>query len=692
MNKIEEMKKLVKELNTASDAYYNGKSELMTDAEYDSKIELLEQLEKITGIVLSDSPCHRIGFQTLQELPEVEHTHLMLSQKKIHSIDEIISFAGDKDIYLSLKMDGLSLALSFDENGVLNRAETRGNGVKGTNVLHHLQQFLNTPNRITKGNYEIDGEAIIKTDAFLKYNQPLIEKATKEGKAKGLSGAELDKYIKDNSFANARNLASGTLNSLDNKLTKERGLCFVAWNVISGSDLDSYSERMKEASSYGFEIAPCVQMKQPISKEELENTLEWFKQIAEENHYPYDGVVIAYDSISYGKSLGNRDTTPRHSVAYKYSDDTYPTKLKEVEFTLGKTGVLTPTAIFEPVIIDGTTVERASLYNISSMKELGITNGCTCYVKKCNLIIPAVESCDNDGNGEIEIPSTCPVCGGETEIVHTENADILMCTNPNCSGKMLKKMSAFVSKQGMDINNLSDATLDVLLDKGYIETFKDIYHLDAHRSSLEALSGFGKKSVDKLLTAIEKSRKTDLAHFLTSLSIPLIGKSSAKLMMKKFGSIDFFKKYLYYFADNDMDDMELAKYKYTIDWTTVDGFDTKTHRAITHYFLENVDMVLELLEELDLSVPEEKQTISSNSVDLTGMIFVVTGSLNHFKNRSELQEKIESLGGKVVGSVSAKTSVLLNNDSESNSSKNIKAKSLNISIWTEDDFLKYIGE
>lgn len=675
MNKIEEMKKLITLLNNASDAYYNGKPELMTDAEYDSKIELLEQLEKMTGVVLSDSPCHRVGFQTLKELPEVEHTHPMLSQKKVHSIDEIISFAEDKDIYLSLKMDGLSLALSFDENGVLNRAETRGNGVRGTNVLHHLQQFLNTPNKIIKGNYEIDGEAIIKTDAFLEYNQPLIEKATKEGKAKGLSGAELEKYIKDNSFANARNLASGTLNSLDNKLTKERGLCFVAWNVISGSDLDSYSERMKEASSYGFEIAPCVHMKQPILREELEKNLEWFKQVAEENCYPYDGVVIAYDSISYGKSLGNRDTTPRHSVAYKYEDDTYSTKLKEVEFTLGKTGVLTPTAIFEPVIIDGTTVERASLYNISSMRELNITNGCTCYVKKCNLIIPAVESCDNDGDGEIKIIDTCPVCGGKTEIIHTENADILICTNPDCSGKVLKKMCAFVSKQAMDIEGLSEATLELLLSRGYVTTFKDLYHLSDYKVELSSLPKMGARSVAKLLQSIEASRKTTLDKFLTALSIPLIGKSTAKLISK--------------YCHNSVDEFTFIMENTSLEFAAISGVGVAATTSLSDWWAENRDMFYDLLNELVLSV-EEKVENNNSSMDLAEKIFVITGALNYFENREQLKELLESMNAKVSGSVSKNTFALICNEKDSTSGKSKKARDLGIKVWTEDELLNYI--
>lgn len=675
MDKLEKMKSLVSELNAASDAYYNGKSEIMTDADFDSKMELLEQLEQLTGIILNDSPLHRVGYKVLNELKEVEHTHLMLSQKKIHSVDEIINFANGKDIYLSLKLDGLSLALSYDENGVLKRAETRGDGVSGSDCTHHVEQFINTPNKIIKGNYEIDGEAIIRTDDFDTYNQPLIDKATRGGKVKGLTGEELERYVKDNSFANARNLASGTLNSLDNRLTKERKLRFIAWNVISESDLDSYADRMQEAESYGFEIAPCVYIKQPISRDDLEEKLEWFRNIAEEKCLPFDGVVISYNSTSYVKSLGNTEKTPRGSVAYKYDDDTYPTKLKKVTYTLGKTGVLTPNAEFSPVVIDGTTVTKASLYNISCMKELGLTNGCTCYVKKCNLIIPAVESCDNDGDGEIEIIDKCPVCGGKTEIIQTENADILVCTNLDCPGKLLKKMCAFVSKQGMDIDGLSEATLQLLLDRSYIKSFKDIYHLSAYKKELSALPKMGARSVAKLLDSIEKSRKTTLDKFLTALSIPNVGRSTAKDIST--------------YCEGNINNFIFIVNNTILEFMSIDGIGSTVLNSLDDWWQENIGMVYDLLEELEIEVPVEKK--EDNGIDLSGKTFVITGNLERFGNRDQLKSKLESLGAKVSGSVSKNTFALICNQ-ESNSSKYRKSKELGINIWNEDDLLEFIGE
>ena len=675
MDKLEKMKKLVAELNAASDAYYNGKSEIMTDAEFDSKMELLEQLEQLTGIILNDSPLHRVGYKVLNELKEVKHTHLMLSQKKIHSVDEIINFANGKDIYLSLKLDGLSLALSYDENGVLKRAETRGDGVSGSDCTHHVEQFINTPNKIIKGNYEIDGEAIIRTDDFDTYNQPLIDKATRGGKVKGLTGEELERYVKDNSFANARNLASGTLNSLDNRLTKERKLRFIAWNVISESDLDSYADRMQEAESYGFEIAPCVYIKQPISRDDLEEKLEWFRNIAEEKCLPFDGVVISYNSTSYVKSLGNTEKTPRGSVAYKYDDDTYPTKLKKVTYTLGKTGVLTPNAEFSPVVINGTTVTKASLYNISCMKELGLTNGCTCYVKKCNLIIPAVESCDNDGDGEIEIIDKCPVCGGKTEIIQTENADILVCTNPDCPGKLLKKMCTFVSKQGIDIDGLSEATLQLLLDRGYIKSFKDIYHLSAYKKELSALPKMGARSVAKLLDSIEKSRKTTLDKFLTALSIPNVGRSTAKDIST--------------YCEGNINNFIFIVNNTILEFMSIDGIGSTVLNSLDDWWQENIGMVYDLLEELEIEVPVEKK--EDNGIDLSGKTFVITGNLERFGNRDQLKSKLESLGAKVSGSVSKNTFALICNQ-ESNSSKYRKSKELGINIWNEDDLLEFIGE
>ena len=449
--------------------------------------------------------------------------------------------------------------------------------------------------------------------------------------------------------------------------------------MISGSDLDSYSERMKEASSYGFEIAPCVHMKQPILREELEKNLEWFKQVAEENCYPYDGVVIAYDSISYGKSLGNRDTTPRHSIAYKYEDDTYSTKLKEVEFTLGKTGVLTPTAIFEPVIIDGTTVERASLYNISSMRELNITNGCTCYVKKCNLIIPAVESCDNDGNGEIKIIDTCPVCGGKTEIIHTENADILICTNPDCSGKVLKKMCAFVSKQAMDIEGLSEATLELLLSRGFINTYKDLYHLSDYKAELSALPKMGAKSVAKLLQSIENSRKTTLDKFLTALSIPLIGKSTAKLIAK--------------YCHDSVDEFTFIMENTSLEFASIDGIGIAATTSLDDWWNENHEMFYSLLEELDLAVEEKKVENTENKNILQGATFCITGKLEHFSNRDAMIENIIAHGGQYLSGVSSKLNYLVNNDKTSTSGKNKKAlETGTVKIISETDYLQMIGE
>lgn len=672
MSKLTEMKRLVEELNIASDAYYNGKTEIMTDQEFDSKIELLEQLEKITGTIMNNSPTRRVGYKILKELEEVKHTHPMLSQKKIHSINEIISFANGRDIYLSLKLDGMSMALSYDEDGILKRSEGRGDGEKGNNCIHHLEQFINTPNKIIKTNYEIDGEAIIKTDDFNNYNQPLIEKATKEGRVKGLSEEELKKYIKNNSFANSRNLTAGTLNSLDNKFTKERKLRFIAWSVISGSDLDSYVDRMKEAESYGFEIAPCIYMKQPILKEDLEKNLEWFKQIAEERFLPYDGVVISYNSVSYAKSLGNTEKTPRGSVAYKYDDDTHPTKLKKVVYTIGKTGVLTPNAEFEPVIIDGTTVSRASLYNISCMKELGLTNGCTCYVKKCNLIIPAVESCENDGYGEIEIADKCPVCGFPTEIRKDGSAEILYCTNSNCKGQLLEKLSYAVSKNALNIDGFSQASIEKFINYGWLKSIKDIYHLSDYKNTMYKLSGFGKKSIDKLFDNIEKSRNTTLQRLLYSLSIPLLGGAASKAIAK--------------YCHDSVDEFSFITSNTVLEFASIGGIGTALVDSLDSWWEENAEMFFELIEELNLEKPEEDNSNVSNSLD--GLTFVVTGSVNHFKNRTEVQNEIIKRGGKIASGISAKVNYLINNDINSTSSKNQKAKNLGIKIINEEELLK----
>jgi DNA ligase (NAD+) len=678
MKKIEEMKKLVEELNAASDAYYNGKPELMTDVEYDSKIELLEQLEKMTGIILSDSPCHRVGHTVLKELEEIEHTHPMLSQKKIHSIDEIISFANGRDLYLSLKLDGMSMALGFNSEGILEKSGSRGNGIIGTNTFEAAHHFKNTPTKISKCNYEIDGESIICIDDFEIYNKPLVEKARKEGEYKGLSGKELEQYIHDNSYANARNLVAGTLNSLETKVVEERNVRFIAWNVISGTELNSYEERMQEAESLGFETAPYVVLKQPILRDKLQEKLDWFKEIAKEKYLPYDGVVITYLDTEYANSFGVTDKYYRGSVAFKYTDDTYPTKLKRVVFTPGKTGVLTPNAEFEPVLIDGTIVSKASLYNISCMRELGLTNGCTCYVKKCNLIIPAVESCDKDGNGEIEIIETCPICGGKTEIIRTENADILMCTNPDCSGKLLKKMCAFVSKQGMDIDGLSEATLDLFLSRGFISEFKDIYHLRDYKTELSALPKQGAKSIAKLLASIENSRHTTLDKFLTALSIPLCGKSTCKDIAKYcHGSIDEF-----IFIINNT----------SLEFMTIDKFGETMFDSLINWWEKNSEMVHELLEELNLSVPEEKKE-NNTGINLNNATFCITGKLEHFANRDAMIESILAHGGQYLSGVSSKLNYLVNNDKTSTTGKNKKALDIGtVKIISEQDYLEMIGE
>jgi DNA ligase (NAD+) len=660
MNKIEEMKKLIKILNVASDAYYNGKETLMSDAEFDLKLKHLQELEEEIGVVLSNSPTVNVGAPVLDVLEKVNHEYKpMLSLNKCHSAEEIIKFANGHDLIAMTKLDGLSCRLTY-QDGRLVKAETRGNGETGSLITEHAKQFKNIPLSIDKKDtYIIDGEAIITDEDFFDINDSLPEGVEK--------------------FKNSRNLASGTLALLDTSIVKDRKISFIAWDVIVGSNGDTIQDKLNEAIDLGFECTPwtCV-YKKNITSDYINGINNIMFETSKELSYPNDGVVWKVLDVAYGETLGRTEHHFNCGIAYKAKVDSYPTKLLNVEWTMGKTGSLCPTIITEPVEIDGTSVSKASVHNVSIFKDFGFTKGCTCYLYKANLIIPQCEYVEDNNSEPFEVPSVCPICGAPTEIRKDNETEVLYCTNKDCKGLMLGKMSAFVSKQGMNIDGLSEATLDVLLNKGYIETFKDVYHLDAHRNSLEALPGFGKKSVDKLLQSIESSRKTDLAHFLTSLSINLIGKSTAKDISK--------------YCDGSIDKFTLIMENNPFTFSEIDGVGEAATTSLNNWWSENREMFYELLNELDLSVEEEKKEVSSNGVDLTGMTFVVTGSVNHFKNRAELQEKIESLGGKVAGSVSAKTSVLLNNDVNSNSSKNVKAKSLNIPIWSEDDFLKYINE
>ena len=664
MDKLNRIKELNNLLLKANESYYGNGNTIMSDTEYDKKMDELKQLEKETGIVFSNSVTQNVGYEVKSKLEKVKHNHPMLSLDKCHDAKELIDFAKDKDCILSVKCDGLSLSLEY-ENKKLISARTRGDSEAGNDVLFHALVFDNIPKEIAyDGRLVVDGEAVILQSDFEDINRKLI--------AEGLEP-----------YKNSRNLSAGSLNLLDNKETAQRHLKFIAWRVIEGFEDTNFSDsnffKLKELDKLGFDIVPMwTYTNKSDDKENIKDMLEDLKKQAFDMGLAMDGCVMTYDSISYGNSLGRTSKFPNHSIAYKFADETYETELIDIEWSCSKNSI-NPVAIFKPTLIGGNTIERASLHNINYIEDLELGIGDTITIYLANCIIPQLDE-NLTRSGTCIPPECCPVCGHKTEIINgNDGTKTLVCTNDMCESKLLGRLKTFVGKSGMDIEGLSEATLDLLMSKGYINTFKDLYHLSDYKVELSALPKMGAKSVAKLLQSIENSRKTTLDRFLAALSIPNVGRSTAKDIAKYcHGSIDEF----IFIVNNTI-----------LELMSIDGIGTTVLDSLDSWWEENTEMVYELLEELDLTIPEEKkENINNNGNSLEGMTFVVTGSVNHFKNRNELQEKIEELGGKVAGSVSIKTSVLINNDSESSSSKNLKAKSLSIPIWTEEDFLRHIGE
>lgn len=657
MNAIEldMMKGMVSILNEASNAYYNTGNPIMTDEQFDARLADLKQLEEETGFVLSNSPTQNVGYKVLTELKDVEHSYPMLSLEKCHTVEELIKFANNKEMVASIKLDGLTCRLTY-ENGLLVRAETRGNGHVGSDITEHVKQFKNVPLKINKeGTYIIDGEAIITDSDFAEVN-------------------------KNGEYKNSRNLASGTLAVLDTSLVAHRRLRLLGWDVVEGGR-NTLNDNLEEATLLGFDVVPYWSSVN-LDPKKLQGTLDYIFEFAKEEGLPCDGIVFKFNDIEYGKSLGATSHHFRNGIAYKAKDEVYETKLIDIEFTMGKTGVLTPTAVFEPVEIDGTTVERASVHNISILRELRMCIGDTIEVYKANSIIPQVKrnvSAEQRRYAEaIEAPiiygiDYCPVCHSETSYVTENSSTVLVCTNDNCKGRLLGKLTHFVSKNAMNIDGLSEATLEKFIELGWLTRFEDIYHLDVERDQMMKLDGFGEKSVRNLLTSINKSTNTTLDRFIYALSIPLIGRSASKNISKYFnGDFDRFYK-------------ECCMNEF--DFTALDDFGELMNDSINDYIEKNVVMIGNLAKEMNF---ESVDAASANS-NLSGLTFVITGSLNHFENRDEAKEKIEAAGGKVSGSVSVKTSYLVNNDVASTSGKNKKAKELNIPIISEEELIKMLN-
>ena len=646
---------IVNELNKASEAYYNTGQPIMSDAEFDNKLEELRQLEEETGIVLSNSPTHNVGATVLDNIKEVTHETPMLSLEKCHSTEEIVKFANEHKLVTSVKLDGLTVRLTY-KDGDLILAESRGNGVVGSDVTEHVKQFTNVPLHINKeGTYIIDGEALIKLDDFAEIN-------------------------KNGEYKNSRNLAAGTLSSLDTSIVKDRKLSWYAWEIVDGYDkkINSFSHNLLEAKKLGFEVVPYVLI---LPKYICDETINIILNLAGNNFLPQDGVVFKFDDVKYGKSLGNTSHHFRNGIAYKVFNDSVETTLRDIEWSSGKTGILTPVAIFDSVDIEGSEVSRASLHNISVMNEiLGRSwKGQKIGVYKANMIIPAVRWAEQFDASKfndlildvsyINIPDKCPICGQPTKIVKENDSEVLCCTNEACKGRLLGKLTCAVSKNALNIDGLSESTIEKFINFGWLNSIQDIYYLAIHENKMKALDGFGDKSVEKLLSSIEKSRNTNLERFLYSLSIPLLGKSASKMIAE---AVD-------YNFDVFMHHMTMTGAKY---FKYIPGVGDVLIKSLDDYFEKNCSNILKLSKEF---VFETKGNYKTNDL-LNGKTFVITGSLNHYSNRNELKEVIESNGGKVSGSISSKTSYLINNDIDSTSSKNKKAKSLGIPIINEEDF------
>lgn len=655
MDKLERMKQLIKELNNASYAYYN-QVPIMPDYEWDKMYDELETLEYVTGIVLANSPTHNVGYSVADELKEVEHNHPMLSLDKTKSVDELIEFIGDKDCFLSVKADGLTTSLHYI-NGELIGAETRGNGVRGIECLQNVLVMKNVPKEIPyKDELIIDGETIIGWDTFREIN---------------------DKLPKDKKYKHPRNLVSGSLQLLDSKEAASRNMRFVAWRVIKGFEHKTPSEDLFKAKDIGFEIIPILKSPRINQKKELAILLNQIRESANSHNIPYDGAVMAIDDYKIAESMGRTDKFFRHSMAYKYEDELFETVLTDIEWNTSKTGLINPVAIFEPVDLNGAIATRATLHNITYIKDMMLGIGDRIRVYRSNMVIPKVhDSIDKSGN--FNIPDKCPICGQPTRIIKENDSEVLYCTNSDCYGKLLSKLIHAVSRNALNVDGLSEATLSFLIKEIGISCVKDLYVIRDNNNSVYRwvnAEGFGRKSVTKILASIEKSRNTSLERFLYSLSIPLLGKSASMMIAD---SVD-------YDLDTFINEMTIKGAEY---FRYLPGVGDSLINSLNIYWKNHYSDILQLANEFTFET--QKSIMSETTNELENKTFVITGNVKHYQNRDALKADIEAHGGKVVGSISSKVNYLINNDINSTSSKNQKAKSLNIPIISEDQFLEII--
>lgn len=649
--KKERMQELIKILNEASKAYYAEDREIMSNFEYDRLYEELEGLEKETGIVLSGSPTVSVGYESVEELPKERHESPMLSLGKTKSREELKDWLQGKEAILSWKLDGLTVVLTY-RNGALFKAVTRGNGEIGEVITGNARTFKNIPLNIAfKGELVLRGEAVITYSDFEKINEEIPEAEAK--------------------YKNPRNLCSGSVRQLNNEITAKRNVRFYAFTLVSAEDVDFHNSREEQfrfLEKQGFEVVE----RKMVTPDTILSAISEFENKIPAYDVPSDGLVLTYEDIAYGKSLGRTAKFPRDAIAFKWADEIRETTLTEVEWSASRTGLINPVAIFTPVELEGTTVSRASVHNVSIVKELKLGIGDRITVYKANMIIPQIaENLTQSGN--LPIPATCPVCGGETKIQNMNDTETLYCTNPECAAKKIKSFTLFVSRDALNMEGLSEATLEKFISMGFIHEYADLFHLTEHRDAIVDMEGFGEKSYANLVDSIEKARNTTLPRLIYGLGIANIGLVNAKMLCRHF--------------DYDLDSLQSAKEEELSD---IEGVGDVIAGAFVSYMNNpaNKEKIDHLLPELHLEKPES----STENQNLAGLSFVVTGTLNSFENRNALKEEIEKRGGKVTGSVTSKTECLINNDVTSSSSKNKKAKELNVPILSEEDFLqKYFG-
>ena len=647
--KLLRMKELTARLSEASKTYYQESREIMSNFEYDKLYDELLALEAETGVVMAGSPTQKVGYEILSELPKEAHEAPMLSLDKTKEVRVLQEWLGDQEALLSWKLDGLTIVLTY-EGGELVKAVTRGNGEIGEVITNNARVFANVPLRIAyKGQLILRGEAVIRYSDFYQINEEIEDVDAK--------------------YKNPRNLCSGSVRQLNNQITAQRNVNFVAFMLVRADGVDFHNSRREQfewLKTQGFEVVEYRMVK----RASLPENVQYFSQKIADYDIPSDGLVLLLDDIAYGDSLGRTAKFPRNSIAFKWEDEIRETHLLEIEWSASRTGLINPVAIFDPVELEGTTVSRASVHNLSIMEGLQLGIGDTITVYKANMIIPQIAE-NLTRSGKMEIPKICPVCGGATEIRQMNDVKSLYCTNPDCQAKKIKSFSLLVSRDALNIDGLSEMTLEKFIGSGLIHTYADIFHLDRHRETIVEMEGFGEKSYEKLTTAIRQASHTTLPRVIYGLGIAGIGLANAKMLCRQF---DF--------------DFEKMRHASEEELTAVDGIGTVLADAWISYFEseKNNRLVDDLLAELTI----EQESTSAETAIFAGMTFVITGSVTHFANRKELQSVIEARGGKATGSVTSKTTYLINNDVTSNSSKNKRAKELGIPILSEEDFLKLL--